>query len=316
MMRVSMLRASTMRASIMRAAGCAAAVAALAVAPAAGAAQQPAAGWSAVDSAVGRAGMAQDGGVWTYRFPRSDLTVQVGDVTVMPGLALRSWIAFRRAGAGALLMGDLVLLESEVSPVISKLEEGGVHVTGLHNHLQGESPRVMYLHIGARGDPVRLGRAVHAALALTATPDAVPSGKGLAIRFQLDTTELAAALGRKGKVSDGAWSAGAPRAESVRMGDMIVPPAMGVATSIGVQPLGEGKAAVAGDLVLIPSEVTPVVQALRAAGITVTAIHSHMLTEQPRLIFVHYWATGEALALVRALRGVVALTHVAPAGAH
>jgi hypothetical protein len=283
----------------------------LGTAPAA--AQSPAAGWAAVDAAVGRAGMAQDGGVWNYRFPRRDLTVKVGEVTVMPGLALRSWIAFRRTGAGAMMMGDLVLLESEVTPVISKLEELGVHVTALHNHLQGESPRVMYLHVNGRGDPVALGRAVHAALALTATPEAVPDGRGLAIRFQLDTTELAAALGRKGKVSDGAWSVGVPRAESIRVGGMVVPPAMGVTTSIGVQPLGEGKAAVAGDFVLVPSEVTPVVRALRNAGITVTAIHSHMLAEEPRLTFVHYWATGDALALVRALRGVVALTHTAPA---
>ena len=210
-------------------------------------------------------------------------------------------------------MGDLVLLEDEIAPVVAKLEAGNVEVSALHNHLQHESPRVMYLHISGRGDPVRLGRAVHAVLALTATPDAVPDGKGLAIRFQLDTTELATALGRKGKVSDGAWGVGVPRAESIRVGGMVVPPAMGVATSIGVQPLGEGKAAVAGDFVLIPSEVTPVVRALRAAGITVTAIHSHMVDEQPRLIFVHYWATGDALTLTRALREVLARTHVAPA---
>lgn len=287
------------------------AVLALASAPLA--AQQETAGWAAVDSAVGRAGMAQDGGVWAYRFPRRDLTVKVGDVTVMPGLALRSWIAFRRAGAGAMMMGDLVLLESEVTPVISKLEQLGVHATALHNHLQGESPRVMYLHVFGQGDPAKLGRAVHEALALTATPDAVPDGKGTAIRFQLDTTQLATALGRKGKVSDGAWSAGVPRAESIRVGGMVVPPAMGLATSIGIQPLGEGRAAVAGDFVLVQSEVTPVVQALRAAGITVTAIHSHMVGEQPRLIFVHYWATGDALTLARALRGIVARTHVSTA---
>jgi hypothetical protein len=277
------------------------------------AAQQDSAGWAAVDSAVGRAGMAQDGGVWTYRFPRRDLTVKVGDVTVMPGLALRSWVAFRRAGAGAMMMGDLVLLESEVTPVISKLEQLGVHATALHNHLQGESPRVMYLHVFGQGDPAKLGRAVHEALALTGTPDAVPDGKGTAIRFQLDTTQLATALGRKGKVSDGAWSVGVPRAELIRVGGMVAPPAMGVATSIGIQPLGEGRAAVAGDFVLVQSEVTPVVQALRAAGIAVTAIHSHMVGEQPRLIFVHYWATGDALTLARALRGIVARTHVSTA---
>jgi hypothetical protein len=169
----------------------------------------------------------------------------------------------------------------------------------------------MYLHVQAQGDPVTLARAIHTALALTATPDAVPDGKGTAIRFQLDTTQLAAALGRPGRVGDGVWQAAVPRAETIRMAGQVIPPAMGVATSLGFQPLGEGKAAVAGDFVLLPAEVTPVVQALRAANIVVTAIHSHMRDEVPRLTFVHFWATGDAGALGRGLRNALARTHSA-----
>lgn len=274
------------------------------------AAQEPAS-WTAVDAAIGRAGAAQPGDVWKYAFPRRDLTVKVGDVTVMPALALRSWVAFARIAGAAMLTGDLVLLEPEVTPVLTALERLGVHGTALHNHLQGESPRIMYLHIHARGDPVRLARAIRTALALTGTPDAVPDGKGTAIRFQLDTTQLAAALGRPGRVGDGVWQVAVPRAETIRMGGAVIPPAMGVATSIGVQPLGEGKAAVAGDFVLVAAEVTAVVQALRAADIAVTAVHSHMLDERPRLTFVHFWATGDAGTLGRGLRAALAKTHSA-----
>lgn len=283
----------------------------IAALPRSAAAQAVPAGWPAVDSAIGRAGSAADGGVRKYTFPRRDLTVTVGDVAVMPALALRSWVAFSGTPASALLLGDLVLLEREVTPVITTLERQGVHATALHNHLAGESPRVMYLHVHGRGNAVTLARAIRAALAQTATPAAVPDGRGLAIRFQLDTAALQAALGRPGRVGDGVWQASMPRAELIRVGGTTVPPAMGVATSIGIQPLGPERAAVAGDFVLLPAEVTPVVQALEGGGIAVTAIHSHMVDEQPRLIFLHFWGTGPADSLARTLRSALLRTHVA-----
>jgi hypothetical protein len=169
-------------------------------------AQTPKQNWAAVDRAIGRPGSAQPGDVQKYSFPRSDLHVSVTGVEVKPALALGSWVAFKasgRAGGEAMAMGDLVLLESEVEPVISKLQASGAEQTALHNHLQHESPAVMYLHIQAHGDPVKVAEAVRAALALTKTPSPPPAAAGGGTSFGLDTARLASALGYAGKVTGG-----------------------------------------------------------------------------------------------------------------
>ena len=273
-----------------------------------GARQQPApaAGdWKAVDQAIGRAGKMQPGDVYKYAFPRSDLRVQAGGVAIKPALALGGWVAFKGTGTDAMAMGDLVLIEQEVTPVLTRLEEMGVSPTALHNHVLHESPRIVYLHIEARGEPTRIARAVHAALALTRTPAAAPAGAAPTEPFPLDTARIAAALGRSGSVNGGVYQVGVPRAETLRVDGMDVPPAMGVATGINFQPTGGGKAAITGDFVLIASEVHPVMQALRSAGIEITALHSHMLTEEPRLFFMHFWANNDAVALARGLRAAL-----------
>lgn len=259
--------------------------------------------WKAVDQAMGRAGKPQPGDVYKYAFPRSDLRVTVGRVAVKPALALGGWVAFKRTGGGdAMAMGDLVLRDREVTAVLTKLEQMGVTPTAVHNHLLRESPRVVYMHIEARGDPTTIARAVHAALALTGTPPARADGAAPATPFPLDTARIAAALGRSGSINGGVYQVGVPRAEIIRVDGMEVPPAMGVATGLNFQPTGGGKAAVTGDFVLIASEVKPVMQALRAAGIEITALHSHMLTEEPRLFFMHFWADDDAVAVARGLR--------------
>jgi hypothetical protein len=274
--------------------------------PSAGQKPAPApAEWKAVDQAMGREGKMQPGDVYKYSFPRGDLQVKAGGVAVKPALALGGWVAFKRTGSDAMAMGDLVLLEQEVPPVLTKLEEMGVHPTALHNHVLHESPRVMYLHIEARGEPAKIAQAVHAALALTKTPPAKPGEPQPEEPFPLDTMRIATALGRGGKVNGGVYQVSVPRAEAVRAEGMEVPPSMGVATAINFQPTGAGKAAITGDFVLIATEVNPVIQALRAAGIEITALHSHMLTEEPRLFFLHFWANDEAVALARGLRGAL-----------
>jgi hypothetical protein len=280
-------------------------------------AQNPAAGqsagaqgdWTAVDQAIGREGKAQPGDVYKYSFPRSDLHVTVDGVVLKPALALGGWVAFKRLGTDAVAMGDLVLREREVTPVLTKLEQMGVNPTALHNHVLRESPRLMYLHIEARGDPARIARAIRAALALTGTP-AASSPAPPAEPFPLDTAGIASALGRGGSVNGGVYQVGVPRTEPVRADGMEVPPAMGLATGLNFQPTGAGKAAITGDFVLIASEVHPVMQALRKAGIEITALHSHMLAEEPRLYFMHFWANGDALALARGLRGALDLMNV------
>jgi len=302
-----------MRITIMAARPAAVLVAILATAGS-GAAQEPGKAWAAVDSAIGRTGTSQPGDVQKYSFPRSDLKVTVGDVTVKPALALGSWVAFKATtGHDVIAMGDLVLLESEVGPVIGKLQAMGVEQTALHNHLQHESPRIMYLHIHAHGDRMKVAQAIGAALASTKTPSAAPTASAAA-PFELDTAKLASALGYAGKVNGGVYQVSVPRAEPVRMDGTEIPPSMGVATALNFQPTGNGKAAITGDFVLTADEVNPVIRALRDGGVAVTALHSHMLTEEPPLFFMHFWANDEALALARTLHAALGHVKVRPRG--
>lgn len=256
--------------------------------------------WKAVDAALGRAGAMQPGDVYKFGFPRGDLAVTVGAVHVKPALALGSWVAFVTTGTGAVVMGDLVLREEEVEPVMAKLEERGIDVTALHHHLLHETPRVYYMHIHGAGDPVALAQGVRAALALTGTPPA--SAPAPAAAFELDTARIAGTLGHAGKVNGGVYQVSVARPDTVREGDMVIPPAMGVATALNFQPLDDGKAAITGDFVLHADEVPGVLRALRAHGIDVTAVHSHMLGESPRLLFMHFWGVDEATRLAAGLR--------------
>jgi len=257
--------------------------------------------WKAVDQALGRAGAMQPGDVYKFGFPRSDLHVTVGGVSIKPSLALGSWVAFKQGTDGQVtLMGDLVLTEHEVEPVMQTLQAGGVEQTAVHNHLLGESPHVFYMHIMGHGDAATLAASVHAALALTGTPPA--SAPVPAPALALDTATLSKTLGFAGKVAGGVYQVGVARLDTVQVDGMVVPPSMGVATALNFQPTGEGKAAITGDFVLTGSEVNPVLRALRSNGIEVTALHSHMLSETPRLFFMHFWANGDAGKLAKGLR--------------
>jgi hypothetical protein len=286
----------------------ASALAALALVVAACPAQRPMApiDWQQVDQGLGKAGSLQPDGAYKVGLPRGDLRVTLADVSVKPTLALGSWVAFKQVtDTEALLMGDLVLLEREVTPVVGKLRERGIEQTALHNHLLHESPHVMYLHIGGRGTPAGLAAAVHAALALTATPFGAPSAGGPAGPLGIDTTRIAQILGYHGKVNGGVYQLGVPRAEQITADGIDVPPSMGLATAINFQPTDGGKAAITGDFVLIGSEVTSVIGALRDNGIDITALHSHLLTDSPRLFFMHYWANDDPLKLARGLRAAL-----------
>ena len=226
-------------------------------------------------------------------------------VELKPALALGTWVAFKRIGEMTVVMGDLVLTENEVTPVLSKLQQGGVETTALHNHVLNESPRVMYMHIHAIGDAVTSARAIHDALALTKTPFAASPSTATA-EIGIDTKQIDQVMLQSGKVNSGVYQFSIARADEITevMGDhkMVIPPAMGVAQAINFQPTGAGKAAITGDFVLLAGEVTPVMKALRENGIEVTAVHSHMLTENPRLFFMHFWANDDVLRLARGLR--------------
>ena len=261
--------------------------------------------WKAVDRILSRSGSLQ-GETYRVGFPRGDLHVTVGAVTVRPALALGSWVAFKQTGDSmAMLTGDLVLLESEVGPVIDALERENVEPTAIHNHLIGESPHVVYMHIGARGRLTALATAVQDALQRTATPAAAAGPAPGAAPETVDTAQIAQILGVHGRVNGGVYQLSIARATPVMMDSIEVPPAMGVATAINFQRTGASTAAVTGDFVLIAGEVAPVMRALRANGIVVTALHSHMLGETPRLLFMHFWGEGDAEKLARGLRAAL-----------
>jgi len=264
-----------------------------------------AADWTAVEQALGRAGTVQPDGAYKVSFPRKDLTVTVDGVTLQPALALGGWVAFDRSGAHAMAMGDLVLLESEVTGVMDALQKGGIEQTALHNHVLNESPRVMYMHFSAHGDAAAIARTLHDALATTKTPLGPAAAPAPAAQLDLPTADLDRILGRAGKTNGGVYQFAVPRAEKIMEHGMAVPASMGLATAINFQPTGGGKAAITGDFVLIGSEVNPVIRALRAGGIAVTAVHSHMLDEQPRLFFMHFWANDDATRLATSLRAAL-----------
>jgi hypothetical protein len=259
--------------------------------------------WQKVDDAFGRK-PAVSGDVHRYGFPRTDLTVTLDGVTLKPALAPGGWVAFKPMHGEAMVMGDLVLLESEINPVMLKLIEGGLEITAVHNHLLRASPATFYMHVGGHGDPAKMAAFIHDALSASNTPLATPAAATPPPAIDLDTAQLDQIIGAKGQANGGVYQFNVPRRDPVTEDGMQMSPVgpMGVAIAINFQPTGGGKAAITGDFVLTSEEVNPVIKAMRANGIDVTAVHSHMLDEQPRLFFLHFWAVDDALKLARGLR--------------
>ena len=262
--------------------------------------------WQKVDAALGRK-PAVTSDVHRYGFPRTDLSVTLDGVAIKPALALGGWVAFKPVHDGAMVMGDLVLLESEINPVMAKLIEGGVEITAVHNHLLRANPATFYMHVGGHGDPAKIAGVIHDALSASKTPLAPPAAAGPAPTIDLDTARLDGVIGVKGQSNGGVYQFGVPRRNPVTENGMSLGPAgpLGLATGINFQPTGNGKAAITGDFVLTGDEVNPVIRTLRSNGIEVTAVHSHMLDEQPRLFFLHFWANDDAEKLARGLRAAI-----------
>ena len=265
--------------------------------------------WSKVDQAIGRPGAEQAGGVHRYGFPRSDLKVTVDGVAIKPSLALGGWVAFLPTADGAMFMGDLVLTDTEISPVMQRLIAGGVEISAIHNHLIRTSVPVLYMHVSGHGDPVTFGRTLHEALSLSKTPAAAPP-PAAPPAVDLDTAGIEKTLGYKGKANGGVYQFSVPRAEPISEASMAVPASMGTAIAINFQPTAGGKAAITGDFVLLGSEVNPVLKALRQHGIEVTALHSHMIDDSPHLFFMHFWANDDAQKLAQGLRAALDLANV------
>ncbi len=255
--------------------------------------QSPGGAWDSVDKVFGQPGKDMPGDVHRFGWPRSDLHVTIGGVPVEPALALGSWSAFKKTGAGdeAVTMGDLVLLGSEVDPVIGALQAGGFEIFAVHNHLIGESPRVLYLHFHGHGDAVALAKTLKNALAKTKTPTFGKAPAKPAEAQQKTFDKLQEVLGHKGTMAGAVLQVGVPRAETIQDGGMEIPGSMGMANAMNFQMVGP-RVATTGDFVLIADEVNPVIKELRAHGLVITALHSHMLRENPRLFFMHFWGVG------------------------
>src|ERR1700745_135993 len=269
--------------------------------------------WQAqVGEALGKNGAATPGGIYRVGLPRTDLKVTLDGIELKAGFALGSWLAFEKMGDQGMVMGDLVVTVAEVAPVMTKLAAGGIEVTALHNHLLRNQPFTMYMHVQGNGDPVKLAAVLHAALAESKTPlspaSAAPTPRP---PIDLDTAALDQTLGAKGTNSGGVYQFSIPRAEPIKDGNMDVPPPMGSANAINFTPTGGGKAAITGDFVLIAKEVNPVLRALREHGIEVTAIHNHMLDDQPHLYFMHFWANDDAKKLAEGLKAALAQINIA-----
>jgi hypothetical protein len=288
---------------------------------------QAASEWQGVEKALGRSGEEKDG-VYRVAFPRSDLRVRAGGVNIRPALALTSWAAFQRAGSTTIVMGDLVVTPAELAPAVSRLSEGGFEITAVHNHLAGEQPRVMYVHFHGHGDAAELATTLRAALALTGTPLGTPRPPRVRKDAPMDVNpdprdpllQQLERLGRFEKILGHAGAVGPGdvfqfnirRAERITGGGAALGPRMGLGTAINFQMEGSGAAAT-GDFVLVAAEVQPVIRALRRHGIEVTALHNHMLDEEPRLFFLHFWGRGDAEQIARGLRAALDLTNHAKA---
>jgi hypothetical protein len=270
--------------------------------------------WKKVDGVFGAAGKDLPGGVHRFGWPRRDLHVQIGDVPVEAALGLGSWGAFVKTGHGdqAMAMGDLVLLESELTAVVSALQAGGIDIAAIHNHLVGETPHVVYLHFSGHGDAAALAASLKQALGHTATPLAAAGPPAKPLPADQQTFQrVQEVLGRKGALAGTVLQVGVPRAEKIEDNGMEVPASMGMANALNFERVGN-QVATTGDFVLIAPEVNPVIRELRSQGLEVTALHSHMLAETPRLFFLHFWGVGSPEKIAGALKAALAKVNTKP----
>jgi hypothetical protein len=244
------------------------------------------------------------GEMYKVSFPRSDLTVKAGNLVIKPALALVNWAAFIKSDNTAITYGDLVLLDDEINPVISKLEDSGIELSALHNHLLHENPRVMYIHFVGRGDEVEMAKGIREALAVTKTP-LYPITSGPETKPDL-ANEIEGIIGYPGSMGGGVFHINVPRNDiHVAAMGAAIPGYMGMNTPLNFQ-LEGNNAAINGDFILRPAEVNSVIKVLRANGIEIASVHNHMLDEEPRLIFMHFWAYGDAVNLAKGLKAALA----------
>jgi hypothetical protein len=245
-------------------------------------------------------------GVFKVSVPRSDLKVTAGGVKITPAMGLTSWAAFEKAGSQTIVMGDMTMLEDQVNPVMSVALENGLEVTALHNHFFWDSPKVMFMHIGGKGDEEKLASAVGKVFAKIKETS---GGKGQTPKADLDPGKtsldpksIEAIIGQKGQMANGVYKITIGR--TTKMNGHEVGNAMGIntwAAFVG----SDQQAVVDGDFVMLEKELQSVLKSLRGAGINVVAIHNHVEMESPRIVFLHYWGVGPTADLAKGLKAAL-----------
>lgn len=268
----------------------------------------PALDTKVIEQAIGKPGeMKED--VYKISLPRKDLSVSLNDVQLKPGFALGSWIAFKQAGHDTVLDGDLALTDHEVAAMFGHLRKGGIQVSALHNHLIGETPRMMFLHIQGKGDARKMAVQVKEALSLTGTPMEPLLASASTIEMSTASEEadfdaelIQNELGHKGQIKDGVLHVSVPRPESIKLHGTTLPPSMGMATALNFQSAGGNKVAATGDFVMVSADVDRVTNALLGHGIVIAALHNHLVHGSPDLYFMHFWANDSAEKVAKGLR--------------
>jgi uncharacterized protein DUF1259 len=245
-------------------------------------------------------------GAFKVSLPRTDLAVTASGVRMTPPMGLTCWAAFKRVGDHTIVMGDQVLLEDQVNPVMDVALDNGLDVTALHNHFFWDSPKVMFMHVAGMGDERRLATAIGKVFAkiketsggqAAPTPIAIDPGKS-----SLDPAKIEAVLGRKGDLTGGVYKATIGR--TTKMGGHEMGNAMGVNTWAAFAG-SDDQAVVDGDFAMYEAEVQGVLRALRHAGIRIVAIHNHMIGETPRVVFLHFWGTGSTSSLAAGIKSAL-----------
>jgi hypothetical protein len=259
--------------------------------------------WDSVGRILQTSGSAT-GGYYRYTWPRRDVTLRIGDVTVAPALALGAWAGFSGDAASATVMGDLVLTGGEVKPVLGELARQRIAVTAIHNHLVGEDPKITYVHFHAEGSPVELAGRLDRVLALTGAPRPVTAAAPQPLT--IDTALVFNTLGLRGRAQGAVAQVSVVLVPgTVTLHGRTVTPALGYGTPINIQLVGPDRAVATGDFTVLAAKVAPVFEALTAHGITATALHSHLVGEEPKLYYMHFWADGPVADVLRGLRAAL-----------
>lgn len=261
------------------------------------------AGWDSVGRILKAPGTLT-GGYYRYNLPRRDITLRVGDVTVAPSLALGAWAGFGGTTAAAMMMGDLVLTNAELKPVLAEFARQRLDVTAIHNHLTGEEPRINYVHFHGKGRATELATRLDHVLVLTATPRPVTASSPKPIT--IDTAMVFRALGASGKAQGNIAQLSFMLVPGrVTMHGRTVVPALGYGSPVNVQMVDSSRAVATGDFAVLGTRVDGILAALATHGITATAVHSHLIGERPTLYYIHFWADGRPDDVLRGLRAAL-----------